>query len=319
MSEIPGPEELTRRLIECGPVDTHYHVGPELFPRRYDVKGLAEDAQNWAMTLVLKNHTYPTTPLASLARGRYGANFLGSVVLNRFVGGMNPDAVFGAVSGNHTHPIERGDEPPVVVWMPTVHARSHLETLGHAFDQRWWGQCSHGDKVERTEAPVDAFDANGRPRPELLDVLQAIAATGSLLATGHLESREIMKLVPLALEQGVKTVILTHPHYPSVRLEDDQLKELSSDSRVFIEHCFAIHTIEEVPLAQFAAAIEATGPEQVMLSTDFGQVHSAPTPEGTLKFACAMAPLLLNFLSIEEFVNMFGPTQRRALGLEKTG
>lgn len=319
MSEIPTAEELTRRLIEIGPVDTHYHVGPELFPRRYDVKGLVDDAREWAMTLVLKNHTYPTTPLASLARGRYGASFLGSVVLNRFVGGMNPDAVFGAVSGNHSHPTERGEEPPVIVWMPTVHARSHLDTLGQAFDQRWWGQCAHGDKVERGEQPVDAFDANGKPLPETIDVLQAIAQTGSLLATGHLQASEIMKLVPLALEQGVRTVILTHPHYPSVRLEDKQLQELVSDQRVFIEHCFAIHTIEEVPLKQFAAAIEATGPEQVMLSTDFGQVHSDPTPEGTLKFACAMAPLLLKFLSLEQLVNMFGPTQRRALHLEKAG
>ena len=46
-------------------------------------------------TLVLKNHTYPTTPLAALARARFGARFFGGVVLNAYVGGLNPKAVEG--------------------------------------------------------------------------------------------------------------------------------------------------------------------------------------------------------------------------------
>ncbi len=94
-----------------------------------------------------------------------------------------------------------------------------------------------------------------------------------------------MALVPMALQLGVSRVLLTQPHYPSVELSNDQLVELTRDSRVFIEHCLAIHTIEGVPLDRFADSILATGTGQVILATDFGQIHSDPVPDGTLRFA----------------------------------
>jgi len=306
---------LEERLLASQLVDTHYHVGPELLPRRYDVKGLAEAAAPIGMTLVLKNHTYGTAPLAAYARAHLGAQFLGGLVLNRFVGGLNADAVLGAVSGNHT---QVGDpslpEPPIVVWMPTVHAVSHLKTLGKSFDSRWFGSCAPAPSAAGEE-PVVVFDDDLQPVPELLAVLDVVARTGSRLATGHLSAAEIMRLVPLALERGVPAVILTHPHYPSVELSDAQLQQLARDPRVFVEHCFAIHTIEEVPLDRFARAIKATGPEQVILSTDFGQIHSDPTPQGSVRFAREMAEALGGAFGADDLVRMLSETPRRALGL----
>ena len=285
--------DLAERLREAGVVDTHFHVGPEFIKRRYDVLGLAEAAREWNATLVLKNHTYPTTPLASLARKQTGVRLLGGTVLNRFVGGLNPDAVWSAVSGNRSDVQGDDPQPPFVVWMPTVHAISHLNTLGHAFDPRWGGcsACTAMGEEGDGEEPVPVFSADGTPVPELRPVLEAIAAAGARLATGHLHAAEIMRLVPMALEAGIPAVLLTHPHYPSVELSDEQLCQLAGDERVFIEHCFAIHTIEDVPLERFVRSIEATGPEQVILSTDFGQAHSAPFPECTVKFAAAIDAL----------------------------
>ncbi|HET9378525.1 MAG TPA: DUF6282 family protein, partial [Chthoniobacterales bacterium] len=83
----PDHDLQIAELKEAGLVDTHYHIGPEFLDRRYNVHSLAEAARSCNMTLVLKNHTYSTTPLAALARARFGVRFLGSVVLNRFVGG----------------------------------------------------------------------------------------------------------------------------------------------------------------------------------------------------------------------------------------
>ena len=94
------PRHLPQALREAGVVDTHYHVGPELIVRRYDVKMLADVAAPFGATLVLKNHTYPTTPLAALERAQFNARFFGGVVLNRYVGGLNPQAVESARSGN---------------------------------------------------------------------------------------------------------------------------------------------------------------------------------------------------------------------------
>ena len=311
----PDHDLQIAELKESGLVDTHYHIGPEFLDRRYNVHSLAEAARSCNMTLVLKNHTYSTTPLAALARARFGVRFLGSVVLNRFVGGLNPDAILGAQSGNRAKVSGESDDPSFVVYFPTVHAESHLRAMGYAFDKRWSGGHAVGDLAERTEEAVRVFDENLKPLLALKEVLQAIVETGAILATGHLSAAEIMELVPMALELGVHRVLLTHPHYPSVELSDEQLVQLSRDDRVFIEHCFAIHTIEEVPLTRFADSILATGPDQVVLATDFGQIHSDPIPDGTLRFAHKLSAILGDRIAHKDLVRMFTTNGARALGL----
>ena len=317
-------KNFSETLRAAGVVDTHYHVGPELIVRRYDVKSLADVAVPFGATLVLKNHTYHTTPLAALARRRFEANFFGGVVLNRFVGGLNPQAVEGAVSGNKTVVESEAHDPsPIVVWMPTVHAKSHIEVHGFGFDPNWSGCCTHGAPEDagksaeprEPEQPVIAFDDDLSPRPELIATLEMMARHKCILATGHLHASEVMKLVPLALEIGIPRVILTHPHYPSIKLSDDDQHTLMRDERVFAEHCFAIHTQDGVPLPLYAEAIRKTGPEQVLLSTDFGQVVSDPFPDGTIRYAELLHELLNGFVSDEDFIAMFSANGRRALGL----
>jgi hypothetical protein len=319
---IDQTSTLPQALREAGVVDTHYHVGPELIVRRYDVKMLADVAAPFGATLVLKNHTYPTTPLAALARAQFNARFFGGVVLNRYVGGLNPQAVESARSGNRAQvSSEEPDRSPIVVWMPTVHARSHIKVHGFGFDPRWSGCCSHGHddpaaaSVAMPDEPVIVFDDDGRPAPELVPTLEAIARNDCILATGHLHAEEVKKLVPMALELGIKRVILTHPHYPSILLSDADLKALSRRPEVFIEHCFAIHTQDGVPLESYAESIRVTGPEQVLLSTDFGQVSSDPFPEGTLRYAAALASLVDKTVSRADFIAMFTSNGRRALGI----
>jgi hypothetical protein len=316
-------DALREELREAGVVDTHYHVGPELIVRRYDVKTLADAAVPFGATLVLKNHTYPTTPLASLARARFGAQFLGGVVLNQYVGGLNPQAVEGARSGNRAD-VGSGnaESTPFVVWMPTIHAQSHLRVHGFSFDPRWAGCCTHGDKHEQStsdqaiaDEPVIVFDEAGRPAPKLIATLEAMVRDRCILATGHLHADEVMKLVPLALEMGIHRVILTHPHYSSIKLPDEAQKALARRPEVFIEHCFAVHTQDGVPLSAYAEAIRITGPEQVLLSTDFGQSSSDPFPDGTIRYAAELGELVRGTVSRADFIAMFSSNGRRALGL----
>lgn len=318
-----SPQEIRERLVAGRVVDTHYHVGPELVIRRYDVKSLADVAVPFDATLVLKNHTYPTTPLAALARARFGARFHGGVVLNWYVGGLNPAAVESAVSGNRTHVDDPApDAGPVVVWMPTVHAASHLQTHGFAFDPRWSGCCTHDGHASgpaeagRPQAPVIAFDEALRPVRELVESLEAIARHDCILATGHLSAVEVMRLVPMAVDLGIRRIIVTHPHYPAVGLSDDQQLQLSRYPGVFIEHCFAIHTQDGIDLDAFVTAICRTGPQCVVLSTDFGQVNSDPFPDGTIRYASALASRLDGRISRDDFIAMFCENGRRALGVE---
>jgi hypothetical protein len=66
-----------------------------------------------------------------------------------------------------------------------------------------------------------------------------------------------------------------------------------------------------VPLQRFAESIEATGHEQVILSTDFGQTHSDRSPDGSVHFATELA----RWLPEDAIVQMMTANPRRALGL----
>lgn len=303
--------ELFERIKRQGIVETHFHIGPEFVDRRYDVADLARDVAGLGALLVAKNHTYATTPLASFARTRLGADIVGGIVLNRFVGGVSPYAVLGAASANRGR-LSTLELPPVVVWMPTVHARAHVEALGHSFDKRWGTfDCCKTDIDERLR-PIDVF-IGGEPTDELLSTLDVIAAEKYVLATGHLAATDVIRLVPLALERGIASVIVTHPHYPSTELTDAELVGLVAYPGVFIEHCLAIHTIEGVPLERIAAAIDATGPEHVILSTDFGQKRSPPLEQGIADYVECLAPLLLDTIGERRFTRMLTVNGRTAL------
>ena len=59
-----------------------------------------------------------------------GIRLHGSVVLNHYVGGINPAAVRGALGPS------AGGEPYLkVVWLPTVHAAAHLTARHHEGEQ----------------------------------------------------------------------------------------------------------------------------------------------------------------------------------------
>ena len=313
-------EEFGALLTRRGIVETHFHVGPEVIPRRYDILELARTVREANATLVAKNHMFATTALSALARHHTGARLLGGIVLNNYVGGLNPDAIHAAAAANKADVgLVSPADPPFVVWMPTVHAASHLRTLGHAFDPRWSGCCDDSATGSTARAvpiaPVEATDPSGRPSNALLRVLDAVAETGAVLATGHLAASEIMQVVPTALDRGVRSVIVTHPHYPSVALTDDQLVALTHYPNVFIEHCFAIHTIEQVPLESIATSIVATGCERVVLSTDFGQQHSPPFPEATARYAHDLARVLGEAVTCDELMQMFTANGAAALDL----
>jgi hypothetical protein len=65
----------------------------------------------------------------------------------------------------------------------------------------------------------------------------------------------------------------------------------------------------------FTCILEATGPDRVILSTDFGQVVSDPFPEGSVRFGAALEALLPARVGRQTLVRMFTENPRRALGL----
>ena len=70
-----------------------------------------------------------------------------------------------------------------------------------------------------------------------------------------------------------------------------------------------------MPLDRFADSILATGTQQVVLATDFGQIHSDPVPDGTVRFAQDLSAILGDKVSRKDLLAMFSKNAARALGL----
>lgn len=211
--------------------------------------------------LVLKSHHEPTASQAWLVNRALGCAAgeeiaCGGVTLNRAVGGLNPLAVetLAALGGR-------------VVWLPTFSAAHCLRLMG-----------------QPDGAGISVLDGQDRLTGEALDVLDAVAAAGLALATGHLGPRESAVLVPEARRRGVRAVVVTHPESHLVDMTLPLQRELAALQGVFFERCrmsgegTAPGSTGAAPAVdRLAAAIREVGVETTVLSTDYGQPAN-PTP-----------------------------------------
>jgi len=102
-------------------LDLHVHIGPEFLRRRYTIKSLAEEAQREFFGFAAKNHFQPTTAWAAMISNNYKIPIIGSITLNKSVGGINPEAVRAALSGFKTNPQKsKRESDRFIVWMPTI-------------------------------------------------------------------------------------------------------------------------------------------------------------------------------------------------------
>ncbi|MGH2939717.1 MAG: DUF6282 family protein [Solirubrobacterales bacterium] len=184
--------------------DLHLHPAPSLLARHHDDRGTIDAAARAGFsTVVLKAHEGSTVERASAA----GPAAHGGVVLNRAVGGANPDAVeVAARLGGR------------VIWMPTLSAPAHKAAAASS------ELAVHGG-FELGQ--VDVLDPKGALLPEWLDVLDAVAAHDLLLASGHLTADEAVLLFAEARRRGVRRLLVNHPLLAFVALNREAAAALA--------------------------------------------------------------------------------------------
>lgn len=89
-----------------------------------------------------------------------------------------------------------------------------------------------------------------------------------------------------AFLQGVKKVVITHPHNWVPNLSLDQQTELARQG-AYLELClYSARPISgKATIHDFAKTIQAVGPNRIVLATDFGQPFHPTPPEG-MKIFC---------------------------------
>ena len=250
-----------------GVVDIHVHTDPDSMARKIDILEVARLAKEEGMrAMVIKNHYESTAQQAYLISKLFpGLEVYSALVLNRSVGGLNPEAI--------AHALGTKGNSLKIVWMPT-------------FDSE------NGVRFNKEKRPFVPVAKNGKLVPEVIEILRILAKENVALATGHSSAAEDMLLVREAHKLGVARIVVKHPLFNVVTMSMAQMKE-AAGLGAFLELC-ANQVLPTVPAAtaikieSYAEAIKAIGAEHFILSSDLGQPHHPVHTEGWKIFLASL-------------------------------
>ena len=260
--------EFGGRLIDVdGAIDLHCHPFPDLFPRLADDLDIAIAARNAGMkAIVMKCHHENTVSRAYfIQRMVPGIRVFGGIVLNSYVGYLNPAAVEAALKMGARE-----------VWMPTVDAGYHAQVHGGAggYDAQQGGRGGEG---------VWVTDHEGKLKPEVNEILELIAQHNAILGTCHLSPKEIVALVGRAREMGVEKVVVTHPFFKVPNLDLPTLEEIVRlGGMPEFGYCTVSPAWQYASPEKIAAAVARVGASRCLLVSDTGQRHN-PLPSEALR------------------------------------
>ena len=283
----------------AGVIDMHVHSHPDVFGRNMDDIDVAQLAKAKGMRgILLKNHISETASRAALVMKVVpGIEVFGGIVLNKAVGGVNPDAV----EWMHRVYGSRGK----IVWLPTFEADRHVKVL------------SKPDARGLVVAP------GGQVTPEMEAILKIIARENLVLATGHVHPEEIVAVVRRGRELGVKNMLITHGFTNVPGLTMGQAKQVA-DMGAIIEVCFLQFLAgPNAPLAflthwtqvnakNVATAVKEIGAKSLIISSDLGQSANMTHPDG---IEAAIAAMKKENISDADIDLMMRKNPARLLGL----
>ena len=280
MESYDAPSKKARALVR-GAYDLHVHIGPDVPKRVIDDLSLAVRCRELGLAgFALKSHYTSTAERARVVSAVHPhVRVVGTLTLNRAVGGMNPVAVEIAAR-----------EGARIVWMPTFD--SAAETAGRVEPKPGqhvpiWAKLQHelralGIGVE----PVLVRDENGI-LPETRQVLEAIARHGLVLATGHLGRDDAFAVVDAAFDAGVETVVVTHPEFPSQSFSIEEQVALVERGCI-VERCLSTPLSGKTTWEHVFEGIRAVGLENNFFSSDFGNPDYPPVEDGLAMWADAL-------------------------------
>ncbi|MEV5843771.1 DUF6282 family protein [Streptomyces sp. NPDC051985] len=242
--------DLVRRVV-----DVHYHAGPDLYRRRLTTGGAGRayaEVDGW---VVVKSHLGSTAASAWEAR-QEGLPVSGSVVLNDLAGGVRPQVVEQAV---YAH----GPDSParLVVHLPTLVGPAHPTALRREpFHPRLDPDRWRGDRV---------VDGTGRLGERVREVLRAARDLPVVLATGHCDRDETLRVIDEAVRLELPRLLLTHATHPMSGLTPADLAQLARVPGLYVELTALTLLLGHRDTRHLAEVVRAH--PRVVFSSDLGQ------------------------------------------------
>ncbi|MED1950244.1 hypothetical protein EDM59_19170 [Brevibacillus nitrificans] len=253
-------------------IDIHVHSSPSIFPRSVDDFELAEQALAAGMrAIVLKAHEESTVSRAKIVtKFVKGIEVYGSLVLNEYVGGLNPYAVDIA--------IQQGAK---IIWMPTGSAKHHLDYYG--------GKSDYKEQKSTIrllpQKGITIFGNDGQVLPVVYEIVDLIKGSDAVLATGHLSPLETKALVKIASERGLEKILVAHPDLKINKMDLSLQLELVKMG-AFVEKSMLtlMPSWQSIQPAELIHGMKLLGFDRCVLQTDFGQANHPTPTEGYSQF-----------------------------------
>lgn len=256
---------MTQDSLLSGGYDLHIHAAPSPFHRALDDYELLKAADHAGMAgILLKSHYESTAARAELVNTHSDteAKAYGAIALNWPVGGLNPYAVHNA--------LRRGAK---IVYMPTRDAENSLR----------FGNMP-GDFFGRPGIKI--LNESGGLKKEVYEIMEVVKKFRAILATGHLEPEESVRLCTEGVRAGVR-MALTHPEFPRTKISARIQKELA-ERGVYIEKCWYNIAEQECTVQEMATHIREVGAAHCFMTTDRGQSQRETPVEGMKRFVSAL-------------------------------
>jgi hypothetical protein len=264
-------EDRTMSRINLeGAIDLHCHYGPEsVIGTRHSVdaaQAAREAAAHGFAAIVLKSHDFPSNAVAhAVQQAVPGIRVRGGICCDYWVGGCNPVAVETALR-----------DGAAIVWLPTISSRQDVENGTAAV-------------LGLPQTGIEILDEDGGLVAEVRQILELAEQYDAVVATGHTSAREHIALARAFGRRG--TLLVTHAMNagggPRLGVRDCvELAELGAWIEITAATCMGSRG---PTAAEVVEAIDAIGPSQVVLATDYGWNDALPHPApGLLDYATAL-------------------------------
>jgi hypothetical protein len=238
-----------------GSYDLQVHVGLDpIHEGRMDALDCSRHSYESGLAgFVFKSDEYPTSSSAFMLNKIYpGLKIIGSITLNKSVGGLNPDALVSAARTGAK-----------IVWMPTNDANNFTTSQ------------------EGMEG-IGVVDAEGSLLPDVHTILSLVKEYDLVLASGYISPKETYILFKAGAKLGIDKMIVTDYDTRSLSYSD---QENLSSLGVFIEYTLKTCMPSMAPklrnnFTDMVRNIRRYGVEHCVVSSGLGQWTNPPPAEG---------------------------------------
>lgn len=300
-----GAAKVEQRIdaLLRGAIDPHVHSGPSIAMRSLDhVELLRQASAAGYAAVVTKDHDYSSVMTATLIKKHFPelkTKIYPSIALNNVVGGFNPYTV--------EHTAALGGK---IVWLPTLAAENHLRWQAQA----QWVHPASSDRM-RPVTPIKVLNDDKTVRDDVKEVLDIVAKSDMVLASGHLHVSETWLVFEEAQRRGVKRLVFTHPE----DIVDASLNDVKGIAAMgaFVEHSLCMFLegckFKSREPEDLRNQIDAAGVEQTILCSDLGQTGTFSPLEGMRRGIKLCMDLGYDD---EQIRKMVSTNTARALGIE---